>query len=134
MNKDKLLFVSKTFTNLPVEVCGIIYEYYKLPFKDEIHYWVKFSLVDMELLRTKGYLFGTELFDSKYYRLTNDYFRKTIFGKQLIDRSGTNADISFYLRDEWLERSYIIKICRDNGIKFTKKRHTKTLIKELMKL
>ena len=51
-NKRSMMnLVAKTITALPEEVCNIIYEYYKLPFIDELPKTNKWHRVEKELGR-----------------------------------------------------------------------------------
>jgi len=120
---------------LPDEICSHIYEYYKLPFKDEIHPWMKYSLKD-EYYDDYTEKFGTRQGNYYYdtYKLYNDYVRTTIFGDQRLDPKEKNADISFGMCKGWYERNTLKELCRLNGIIITEKTHTKTLFKRLMKL
>jgi len=143
--------VTKTFTNLPDEVCNIIYEYYKPPaFIDEIQNpFNKYKLkshcqffIDRNINRfceqqhypTKTYYFY------KDYEIEHDKHRKTIFGDQ---RKFTNSVKEFagYHEMWWQEpdqkhnsRIWLKHLCRENGIQITDRTQTKTLIKRLMKL
>jgi hypothetical protein len=151
---NKMNIVTKTLTTLPEEVCNIIYEYYKLPFLDEIQnpfnkYKLKSNsfFIDRNTnkfceprihpdprIRTKTYYF------SKDYETEHDKYRRTIFGKQ---RKFTNSVKEFagYLKMWWQDpdqkhnaRIWLKHLCRENGIEITDRTQSKTLIKRLMKV
>ena len=133
-NNNKMNIVTKTFTNLPDEVCNIIYEYYKLPFLDEIQNpFNKYCLVrersTISILSPKKKNPPlTKKFNYNNYTLHFDLERRSIIPQQLIcDRWYPDLKSFTY-------RNLLKKKCRDNGIEFKDRTPTKTLIKRLMKL
>ena len=127
--------VTKTITSLPEEVCNIIYEYYKLPFLDEIqnpfnkytlkHCWTsdKFIVAGMHV---------------QYYNHFYNYPRNNLEisgAAYLFEKfrayNGKNLLLFvLFLQD----REILKKSCRTNGIEFKERTPTKNLIKKLMKL
>ena len=139
-NNNKMNIVTKTFTNLPDEVCNIIYEYYKLPFIDEIQnpfniYTLKSDcpfLIERNLNR-----FCYDDLPINNYKLDHDKLRTTIFGKQPSVYSQYHNEFYFpvvYSTIKSTSRFNLKKLCRENGIEITDRTQTKTLIKRLMKL
>jgi len=147
--------VTKTITTLPEDVCNIIYEYYKLPYADEIQNpFNKDQLYDSlrryipngeKRKTTKFYNDSIIIID---YSIIHDWKRKTIFGEQIINlernvkRIHYNGFFNDYLENGFLnvcdphlkDRDYLKNICDMNGIEYKKGTQRKALIKKLMKL
>jgi len=139
--------VTKTIITLPEDVCNIIYEYYKLPFVDEIqnpfHKYLLYKY--LHHANNKKEKTNSSNFEKKFIH-HHDCIRKTIFGEQWVNYTSETETYDYehlYLQgiygshrcDPHLkDRDYLKKICDMNGIQYKKGTQRKTLIKKLMKL
>ena len=136
--------VSKNITTLPSDICDIIYEYYKLPFLDDIKNPFNKYCLCKSYMRDIGYkgwknreYTPTKRFNRDTYHLNFDNDRYSIV-PQLLNEIRT-SDRGWYVY-EWYNfkhkpyREFLIKRCKENRIELKPREHTKTLIKKLMKL
>jgi hypothetical protein len=95
-NNNKMNIVTKTFTNLPDEVCNIIYEYYKLPFADELPKTTSWSNCEQEWGRelTELIFEYSTIVRTQYYK---NMFR-TLFGYN--DFNHNQGLITIILKDD----------------------------------
>lgn len=137
--------IQKALTNLPVEICDIIYEYSKLPFLNEIQN--PFNKYNLKKL--PWYKYNDEIINHfvswrgnllNQYVLPQDMIRVTILGDQHVvneNKLSGNRCVRYYNDSRIafsLNRDRLKKLCKENGIEFKDRTPTKTLIKKLMKL
>jgi len=139
--------VGKNITTLPIEICDIIYQYYKPQYIIDIENpFTKYCL-------KKWYLYGepysvrtlqTKKFNYDTYHIPLDNKRRTILPQSII----THSNFSYqeyncyegWYRLKWYDlkdknyRKKLIDRCNENGIEVRPKEHTKRLIKKLLKL
>ena len=161
-NNNKMNIVTKTLTTLPEEVCNIIYEYYKLPFLDEIQnpfnkyclvksYWRlkmsgRLSNARRGNLSIKAYLcspdefifYQTKRFNNDKYHLPFDNKRRSILPQYVVYPECSGYDgwysLKWYNLKHKSYREQLIHLCYINGIEFKDRTPTKCLMKKLMKI
>ena len=101
--------VSKTFTTLPAEICNIIYQYYKLPFADELK------------VKMRCYLLGS-------IRVG----RRMMQRWEWVDHKRSRIDH----RNLWggSYRGHVIVLMKKNNLSICEEMETRTMIKQLIKL
>jgi len=152
-----LNIVSKNITTLPSEICDIIYQYYKLPYLDDIvNPFTKYRLLTpywrektMTACRETTKRFNYDKYDFKLYQTKrfNNHKYHLQFDNELPDilpryAIKTKYDCSYgytckYMWRDLKDKRYrenLIQICDENRIELKPREYTKTMIKKLMKL
>tara|TARA_R110002050_G_C8752055_1_gene498958 strand:+ start:334 stop:798 length:465 start_codon:yes stop_codon:yes gene_type:complete len=150
--------IQQLFPTVPIEVCDIIYQYYKLPFYEEIqnpfnkynlHYWVYRGTDNL----TNGFYHHSNLFYCApiwvsspgdggvdlWYRSVDD-IGDYVFKEYIIYRDNLPSPLldklypHQYCNNHRLHRHILKFDCRENGIEYKERTPTKILIKKLIKL
>ena len=116
----RMNIVSNTFTALPAEICNIIYQYYKLPFADELK------------VKMRCYLFGS----IRVGLIMMEKWEWVDHKRSRRDHMNLWGD-SFYVhrgKIYYPNRGHVIVLMKKNNLFICEEMETRTMIKQLIKL